>query len=134
MSMKKGKKGTGFWNMLDNLEGDKVIWTIVFLLIMISILTISSSTSLLAIHENSSRISYAMEQVGVAALGMLIIIGCYWIGKIGVFWMFSKYGFILSLFLLSFLALHLKLPFMKAIRINDAWRCISIFGYSWSCI
>ena len=129
MGTRKGNKKSGFWNMLDNLEGDKVIWTIVFLLIMISILTISSSTSLLAIHENSSRISYALEQVGVAALGMLIIVGCYWIGKIGVFWIFSRYGFLLSFCMLAFLALHIKLPGIEAVRINDAWRCIRVFGF-----
>ena len=58
----KAKK-TGFWNMLDRLEGDKIIWMIVFLLIIFSILAVSSSTSLLAIQQKSSRLSFAMEQI-----------------------------------------------------------------------
>ena len=55
----KAKK-TGFWNMLDRLEGDKIIWMIVFFLIIFSILAVSSSTSLLAIQQKSSRLSFAM--------------------------------------------------------------------------
>ena len=50
--MGKGDKKTdkarkGLWGFIDNIEGDKVVWIIVFLLIMISILAIFSSTSLL---------------------------------------------------------------------------------------
>ena len=46
-------KNTGFWNMLDRLEGDKIIWMIVFLLIIFSILAVSSSNSLLTITQQS---------------------------------------------------------------------------------
>ena len=66
MSQKNNR--TGFWNMMDNLEGDKVIWTIVFLLMMISILAISSSTSLMAISKGTSRLTYIRGQVGLCLL------------------------------------------------------------------
>ena len=46
------------WNMVERIKGDKVVWMVVLLLIMISMITISGSTSLLAIDNNThSRIS-----------------------------------------------------------------------------
>ncbi len=43
----KAKEKKGIWNWIDNIQGDKVIWMIVLLLIMISIIAIFSSTSML---------------------------------------------------------------------------------------
>ena len=130
MSAQTKKKKTGFWNMLDNLEGDKVIWMIVLILIMSSILAVSSSTSLLAIQQKSSRMSFAMEQVVMAGASLCIIVCCYKIGKIGFFRFFSRYGFLISFMMLAFLASHFnKIPFFKPVSINKAWRCISIFGF-----
>lgn len=127
MSQKNNR--TGFWNMLDNLEGDKVIWTIVFLLMMISILAISSSTSLMAIAKGTSRLTYISGQVGLCIIGMGVIIGCYYIGKIGIFWIFSRYGFLLSFLMTAFVACHITfIPGIKASTINHTWRCISVFG------
>lgn len=115
--------------MLDNLEGDKVIWTIVFLLMMISILAISSSTSLMAIAKGTSRLTYISGQVGLCIIGMGVIIGCYYIGKIGIFWIFSRYGFLLSFLMTAFVACHITfIPGIKASTINHTWRCISVFG------
>ena len=125
----KAKK-TGFWNMLDRLEGDKIIWMIVFLLIIFSILAVSSSTSLLAIQQKSSRLSFAMEQILMAAVGLGIIAGLCKIGKIGIFRFFSQGLFVLSFLLLAFLASHFtKIPFFRPVNINQAWRCISVFGF-----
>lgn len=126
----KATTGNRFWKTLDNLEGDKVIWTIVFFLIMASILAISSSTSLLAISSHSSRMSYAMEQVLMAVLGLGIILLCYKIGKIGLFRFFAKFGYIVSMAMLLFLLSHFQgIPFFRAAKVNDAWRCIIIFGF-----
>ena len=128
MSQKKNR--TGFWNMLDNLEGDKVIWTIVFLLMMISILAISSSTSLMAIAKGTSRLTYIRGQVILCLGGMGLIIALYHIGKIGIFWIVSRYGFLLSFLMTAFVACHITfLPIIKASTINQTWRCISIFGF-----
>ena len=125
----KAKK-TGFWNMLDRLEGDKIIWMIVFFLIIFSILAVSSSTSLLAIQQKSSRLSFAMEQILMAAVGLGIIAGLCKIGKIGIFRFFSQGLFVLSFLLLAFLASHFtKIPFFRPVNINQAWRCISVFGF-----
>lgn len=39
------------WNMVERIKGDKVVWMVVLLLIMISMIAISGSTSLLAIDN-----------------------------------------------------------------------------------
>lgn len=139
----KAKK-TGFWNMLDRLEGDKIIWMIVFFLIIFSILAVSSSTSLLAIQQKSSRLSFAMEQILMAAVGLGIIAGLCKIGKIGIFRFFSQGLFVLSFLLLAFLASHFtKIPFSGpcvstrpggASASSDS-SCMSSNSskYSWSC-
>ena len=38
----------GLWKLIDKMEGDKVIWIIVLLLMLISVLAIFSSTPLLS--------------------------------------------------------------------------------------
>ena len=44
-------KKKGLWGLVDRIEGDKVVWIIVFMLIMISWLAIFSSTPLLALEQ-----------------------------------------------------------------------------------
>ena len=38
----KHNETSRFWNFIDNIEGDKVVWVIVFMLIIFSILAIFS--------------------------------------------------------------------------------------------
>lgn len=124
-----GKKKTGIWNWIDKIEGDKVIWMIVFLLIMISILAISSSTSLLALSTRTTRIEIIQQQTGIVILGLGIIFLCYNIKKLGFFIWCSKWGFVISMILLLILDFHIKLPpVIKAQEINHAWRTLLIFG------
>ncbi len=122
-------KGHKFWNFVDNLEGDKVVWMIVLMLMLISIVCIFSSTSLLAIQQHSSRMSIAKEQLVIALLGLGLILLCYNIKSIGFFRFFSKLGYFLSIGLLVFLAAHLDLGTIKAVKINEAWRAIRIGGF-----
>ena len=44
----------GFLNVV---KGDKVVWIVVLMLVMISMITISGSTSLLAIQNKTTRLS-----------------------------------------------------------------------------
>lgn len=127
--MKKKGKGSGFWNIADSLEGDKVIWMIVLLLIMMSILAISASTPLLAIQTHTTRDAIIREQLFIVGLGILLIVGLYNIKKIGIFRIVSQMGFILSLGALLFLKMKLNLGVIKAVTINGATRAISIFGF-----
>ena len=51
------KKKKTLWNFVDSLEGDKVVWMIVILLILFSIVAIFSSTSLLALQQKTTRMA-----------------------------------------------------------------------------
>ena len=131
---KDGKKKTGtpkkgFWGFIENIEGDKVVWIIVFLLIMISILAIFSSTSLLK-EGSKDRMDFASEHLIIVGIGLGLIFGLYNIKKIGIFRVLSQLGFGVSLVLLALLATHVKLPgVIEAERINGAWRTLRIAGF-----
>ena len=119
----------GFWGFIDNIEGDKVVWIIVFLLIMISILAIFSSTSLLK-EGGKDRLDFVSEHLVVVGLGLGCIFGLYNIKKIGVFRIVSQLGFGVSFVLLTLLASHLRIPgVIEAERINGAWRTLRIAGF-----
>ncbi len=109
--MAADKKKNTLWNFVDNLEGDKVVWMVVILLILFSIVTIFSSTSLLALKQGSSRIAIGGEQLLVALTGVVVIIVCYNIPKIGFFRVISQLGYFASmipLLLLTIAAIIVK--------------------------
>ena len=120
----------GLWKIIDNMEGDKVIWIIVLLLMLISILAIFSSTPLLS---DDSRIEIMKNHGIVAAAGLAVVIGLYKIRKIGIFRWISQAGFFFTLFLLLILDFHLKLGFLNAQELNGAWRTLSFFGFRYMC-
>ena len=121
-------KKKGIWGLIDRIEGDKVVWIIVFMLIMISWLAIFSSTPLLALETHSDRLSIMKEQVGVTAFGLAVMFGLYYIQKISIFRWFSKLGFLLSLVLLTILDFKLNLGFIKPETLNEASRSLNMFG------
>ena len=124
------KKKTGISGFIDSFQGDKIIWMIVFMLIMISILAISSSTPLLALQMKSTRSAIINEQILVAVLGLGIILFCYTcIRRIGFLRAVSQLGFAVSFLMLLCLAIHINLPFLKAVNINGATRALSIMGF-----
>ena len=136
--MAESKKKNNLWNFIDSLEGDKVVWMIVILLILFSIVAIFSSTSLLAIQQNTTRMAIVGEQLGLAVAGLVIIIICCAIPKIGFFRVVSQLGYVLSmvpLLLLGLAAVAAKgetrwdLGLITVNKINDAWRTISLFGF-----
>ncbi len=114
--------------LMENVEGDRVIWMIALVLIMFSVIAISSSTSLLALANKTTREAIIQKHLVVAALGLASIIGIYHIKNLKVLEIAGMLGFPLSLFLLSFLTFHIRLPFMRAEYINQAWRTINIMG------
>ncbi len=127
--MAEEKKKTTFWNFFDNLEGDKVVWMIVLLLMLISIVAIFSSTSQLAISQNTSRMAIVTEQIKISILGLALIILCYSIRSIGFFRVFSQLGYAISMFFLIILATHKQIGPIKPIMVNSAWRIVQIGGY-----
>ncbi len=124
-----GKRKFNIASLTDKLQGDKVIWTILFLLIGASILAISSSTSQM-VKAEVSRMDLAMNQMIISGICLGVVIALYSINKVGVFWYFARFGFIFSFAMLAFVALRINLhPIpVRASDINGAWRCITVSG------
>lgn len=131
------KKKKTLWNFVDSLEGDKVVWMIVILLILFSIVAIFSSTPLLALQQNTTRMAIVSEQLFLSAIGLAVIILCCAIPKIGFFRIVSQFGYVVSLALLLTLVTaaftcngtSMNLGLVKVLKINEAWRAISLFGF-----
>ena len=118
-----------FWNFIDNIEGDKVVWVIVFMLIIFSVLAIFSSTSLLK-EGSKDRMDFIKDHIVIVGVGLGLIAGLYNIKRIGIFRMLSQLGFGLSFMLLLLLDLHVKIPgIVEAEYINHAWRTLRIAGF-----
>ena len=127
--MTEEKKRNNLWNFLDNLEGDKVVWMIVLLLMLISIVAIFSSTSQLALQKGTSRMNIITQQMIITLFSLGLIVICYNIRSIGFFRVFSQFGYALSMFLLLILASHKPVGPIKPLFINSAWRIVSIGGF-----
>ncbi len=116
----------GLWKIIDSIEGDKVIWIIVLLLILISVLAIFSSTSLLS---EDTRIDIMKNHALIAMIGLGLIFAMYkWMRWIGVYRFFSQLGFVFTFFLLLILDMHLDLGFIKAQELNSAYRTLGVLG------
>lgn len=116
-----------FWNFFDSLEGDKAVWIIVLMLIMISIVCLFSSTSRLLTGE-LTRLDIVRGQLLISAVGIGIIILCYNIRDIRFFKWCSKWGFALSLMLLLLLVAKIDTPLVKSIELNGARRILQLAG------
>lgn len=127
----KNEKGArhGFWNFIDSIKGDKVVWIIVFMLIMISILAVFSSTSLLAMGDKVDRLSIVREQIITVGIGL----GFIWLlcrfKTTKFFRWLSRLGFAASAFFLLLLILEVDFGFIKAIRTNGVLRALEVMGF-----
>lgn len=117
----------GFWNFIDNVKGDRVVWIIVFMLIMISALAIFSSTSALT-GENQNRVLQLRSHSVTVICGLFLIWGLNKIKSVRFFRRIAKTGFFFSLAALLFLVFNIDLGFIKAATINDATRSLKLFG------
>lgn len=127
MSKSDKNKNSGSGSFIDRIEGDKVVWIIVFLLTMISALTIFSSTSQLT-GGSKDRIDLIREHGFFIIIGYLFIFVLYKIKSIEWFKKVSQIGFIVSFLLLFILDFKLNLGFVKAETINDATRTLNLLG------
>ncbi len=117
----------GLWGIIDSIEGDKVIWIIVLLLILISVLAIFSSTPLLS---EDSRIEIMKSHGAVAAFGLAMIFVMYkFITKIGFYRVLSQLGFGFTFILLLILDCHMNLGFIQAQKINGVYRTLGFLGF-----
>ena len=64
---------------INRLSGDKVIWTIVFLLSLFSIALVYSSSSSLAYKEHSTNFSFLVKQLYFTVMGLIVLVACYYI-------------------------------------------------------
>ena len=115
------------WNLFDRIEGDKVVWIIVLMLILISIVCIFSSTSRL-LESGQTRLDIVGNQLVVVAIGLALIIICYNIKNIKIFRWFSQFGAIVSVALLALLLMKIDTGFIKSIELNGARRILQIAG------
>ncbi len=122
------EKKKGIARFFELLPGDRVIWIVVILLAMISILSVFSSSSLLALETGSSRMSIVGTQMIVALAGIGVIVAVCMVKNMKVFQWLSQWGFAVSFLMLIMLVAHIRLPFAKAASINGAWRILTVFG------
>ncbi|OFY40379.1 MAG: hypothetical protein A2X18_03495 [Bacteroidetes bacterium GWF2_40_14] len=109
-------------SIIYRLKGDKVIWIIVFLLSLISIAAVYSSSSSLAFKEGKSTLDFLLKQMRFVLFGLTALYICYKI-PLGWYRMLSYLGIIISIALLVATIAIGK-------NINGADRWISIFGLS----
>ena len=64
-------------SILSRLNGDKVIWIVVFLLSLISIALIYSSSSSLAYKEKTTNFAFLIKQIQFVAMGLIALYVCY---------------------------------------------------------
>lgn len=123
----ENQKG-GFWNFIDRIEGDKVVWIIVFLLTMISALAIFSSTSQLA-GGSKDRLDLMAEHALFIFGGYVLMLLISRIRSMKTFNWIAQGCFLLSFVALLLLDLHVDWGVIRAEKINKAWRTLNIFGF-----
>lgn len=121
------RKKRTFWNFADSFEGDKVVWIIVLMLILISIVCMFSSSSRL-LREGMTRIDLVKSQLKIVLVGLCLIIVCYNIKDIRIFRWCSKFGFLICFVLLGLLLSKVNTPLVKSIELNGARRILQIGG------
>lgn len=125
---RKHKEKNWFWRTIDSIEGDKVVWIIVLLLIMFSILAIFSSTSLLK-EGSKDRIDFIKDHIFFVGIGLGLVFGIYKIPWLGLFRWLSQFGFLLSVFLLVLLLSKIDIEgVIVSEYINGARRTLRIFN------
>lgn len=105
-------------NLLKKTKGDKVIWSIVVLLAVISLLVVYSSTGTLAYKMSKSNESYLFKQVAFIALGIIVI---YFAHRVN-YTIYSKVSQILFLLVIPLLVYTL----FFGVRLNEGSRWIRL--------
>ncbi len=106
--------------IINRLNGDKVIWIIVFLLSLISIALIYSSSSSLAFKEHTTNFAFLIKQLKFVIMGLAALYLCY---KIPLGW----YRFLAYPALGISIILLLLTPIIGK-EMNEAKRWIEIAG------
>ncbi len=104
--------------LLNKTKGDKVIWAMVFVLALVSLLVVYSSTGTLAYKLSKSTESYLFKQVMFIAIGMMVI---YFLHKVNykVYSQIARLLFIISIPLLIY-------TLFFGVRLNEGSRWIRL--------
>ena len=106
-------------NFLKNIKGDKVIWVIVFLLSIVSLLAVYSSTGTLAYRKQGGNTEYyVIKHFVILILGILLMYLTHRI-KYTYFSRISQIGLIISLPLLI-------MTFISGTSLNEANRWLTV--------
>ena len=108
-------------HFLDHLTGDKVVWMIFLMLMLLSILFIFSSSSRLITAE-TSRVDIMIDHLKIVGISLLAVIVIYNIKDIKFFKNLSRFGFLFSLLLLVILM-------VRGVNVNGAVRFFKIGGF-----
>ncbi|MCQ2177498.1 MAG: FtsW/RodA/SpoVE family cell cycle protein [Bacteroidales bacterium] len=123
--MSKGRKK--YAGLMDRLKGDKVVWIVALMLILISIVCIFSSSSRL-LKGDQTRLDIVWSQVKTVLAGLLVIFVCYEIRSEAVFKFVARLGFIFSFLLIMFMIFGPTSGPVRSITLNGARRAVSVLG------
>lgn len=115
-------------DLIDRFAGDKVILLIALFLMLISVVSVFSSTPLLARELGTGRMDIMLDQLKAVAMGFIFIFLLYFFGRVEVYRRLSMLGFAVTFGILIILVLNLNLGFVKAGSINGARRILVIAG------
>ncbi len=102
-------------SLLQRTKGDKVIWSVVILLSLISLLAVYSSTGSLAYRMDKNASYYLIKQLMVLGLGLMII---YWVHRVN----YTKFARIaVVLYMLSLPLLLYTLFFGMTLNEGSRW-------------
>ena len=124
---KEGRLG-GLFNLMDRFTGDKVILLIALFLMLISVVSVFSSTPLLARELGTGRMDIMLDQLKAVALGFIFIFLLYFFGRVEIYRRLSMLGFAVTFGILIILVLNLNLGIVKAGSINGARRILMVAG------
>ena len=122
-----GRLGSLF-NLMDRFTGDKVILLIALFLMLVSVVSVFSSTPLLARELGTGRMDIMLDQLKAVALGFIFIFLLYFFGRVEVYRKLSMLGFGASFAILVILFFNLNLGFVRAGSINGARRILMVAG------
>lgn len=110
-------------------SGDRVIWIVLIVLMMISVVAIFSSTSTMAMKAHTSRFNIFADHVKLVAFGLITVLVVNAM-NIKIFRWFSKWGFFVSVILLGMLVFKVNIGPIHVDETNGACRAITIKGFN----
>ena len=131
--MEDGNRKEGFtghiMGLMERFSGDKVIFLIALFLMLISIISLFSSTSRLTNEHGVDRMSIMLEQVKWVAIGFVIILLLYFLGRPQWYRKLSMLGFIASFVCLFIVAFNIHFgEYLHAGTMNGARRLLVVYG------